>query len=126
MLTSLTWPEGRGGGSGEDGQGEVSKVAFGSQAWVAERIAEAREAAMVTLAADALSAGAAGAGGVRARWAACRPRPERGEGLGCGRAQRRGEVAGVGAARVVGEEERGMMVGSTSASVLDQGKGVNK
>lgn len=64
-------------------------------------IAEAGEAA------DALSVGAAGAGGVRARWAACRPRPERGEGLGCGRAQRRGEVAGVGAARVVGEEERG-------------------
>lgn len=40
MLTSPTWPEGRGGGSGGDGQGEASKVAFGSQAWVAERITE--------------------------------------------------------------------------------------
>lgn len=25
MLTSPTWPEGRGGGSGGDGQGEASK-----------------------------------------------------------------------------------------------------
>lgn len=111
MLTSPTWPEGRGGGSGGDGQGEASKVAFGSQAWVAERIAEPPAGGGRDRGGRG-GRGRAERGGCRSRrdarrWAACPPRPERGEGLGCGRAQRSGEVAGVGAARVVGEEERG-------------------
>lgn len=103
MLTPPTWPEGRGGGSGGDGQGEASKVAFGSQAWVAERITEPP-------AGGGRDRGGRGGRG-RAERGGCRSRrgarPERGEGLGCGRAQRSGEVAGMGAARVVGEEERG-------------------
>lgn len=60
-------------------------MTLGSQNWVAKRITdplEAGEAEMTELAADVLSAGAAGAGGVRGQRAACSPSLECGAGLG--------------------------------------------
>lgn len=95
-------------------------MTLGSQNWVAKRITdplEAGEAEMTELAADVLSAEAAGAGGVHAQRAAGSVQSEPGtrgraglqvdtkEGRGC-----RWSVWGgrrVGTGRVVGEEERG-------------------
>lgn len=100
-------------------------MTLGSQNWVAKRITdplEAGEAEMTELAADVLSAGAAGAGGVHAQRAAGSVQSEPGmrggaglglaglqvdakEGRGCRWSMWGGRRVGTG--RVVREEERG-------------------
>lgn len=131
MLTSPTWPEGRGGGSGGDGQGEASKVAFGSQAWVAERIAEPPAGGGRDRGGRG-GRGRAERGGCRSRRGArpvgsvpSAPGTRGGAGVRAGAKERRGCRRG-GRPCCGRGGKRGMMVGSTSASVLDQSKGVNK
>lgn len=106
-------------------------MTLGSQNWVAERITgppEAGEAVMIASAADVLSVGAAGAGGVHAQRAACCPSLGRGERLGRRWTRRRGEVAGGarGDWPCYGRGGKGSNGRIHLRFSSDQGKGVNK